>query len=41
MMFEVIAAAALLRKHAPDLRVRVVNVTDLMIWPTLACILTH
>ena len=31
MMFEVIAAAALLRKHAPDLRVRVVNVTDLMI----------
>lgn len=29
--FEVIAAAALLRKHAPDLRVRVVNVTDLMI----------
>jgi xylulose-5-phosphate/fructose-6-phosphate phosphoketolase len=31
MTFEVIAAAALLRKHAPDLRVRVVNVTDLMI----------
>jgi xylulose-5-phosphate/fructose-6-phosphate phosphoketolase len=29
--FEVIAAAALLRKHVPDLRVRVVNVTDLMI----------
>ncbi|PPQ96252.1 hypothetical protein CVT26_005579 [Gymnopilus dilepis] len=29
--FEVIAAAALLRKIAPDLRVRVVNVTDLMI----------
>ncbi|KAL4074769.1 XFP N-terminal domain-containing protein [Scleroderma yunnanense] len=29
--FEVIAAAALLRQHAPDLRVRVVNVTDLMI----------
>jgi len=29
--FEVIAAAALLRTHAPDLRVRVVNVTDLMI----------
>ncbi|PPQ63927.1 hypothetical protein CVT24_010325 [Panaeolus cyanescens] len=29
--FEVIAAAALLRVHAPDLRVRVVNVTDLMI----------
>ena len=29
--FEVIAAAALLRKYAPVLRVRVVNVTDLMI----------
>lgn len=29
--FEVIAAAALLRKIAPELRVRVVNVTDLMI----------
>lgn len=29
--FEVIAAAALLRRHAPELRVRVVNVTDLMI----------
>jgi xylulose-5-phosphate/fructose-6-phosphate phosphoketolase len=29
--FEVIAAAALLRKLAPHLRVRVVNVTDLMI----------
>ena len=29
--FEVIAAAALLRKLAPDMRVRVVNVTDLMI----------
>ena len=29
--FEVIAAAALLRKIAPQLRVRVVNVTDLMI----------
>jgi xylulose-5-phosphate/fructose-6-phosphate phosphoketolase len=29
--FEVIAAAALLRKIAPALRVRVVNVTDLMI----------
>ena len=26
-----IAAASLLRKHAPDLRVRVVNVTDLFI----------
>ena len=31
MTFEVIAAAALLRKLMPDLRVRVVNVTDLMI----------
>jgi len=31
MTFEVIAAAALLRQHAPELRVRVVNVTDLMI----------
>ena len=31
LTFEVIAAAALLRQHAPDLRVRVVNVTDLMI----------
>jgi hypothetical protein len=30
MTFEVIAAAALLRKIAPSLRVRVVNVTDLM-----------
>jgi xylulose-5-phosphate/fructose-6-phosphate phosphoketolase len=29
--FEVIAAAVLLRKYAPALRVRVVNVTDLMI----------
>ena len=29
--FEVIAAAALLRKIAPELRVRVVNVTDLMV----------
>ncbi|KAJ6466563.1 phosphoketolase [Mycena vitilis] len=29
--FDVIAAAALLRKHVPALRVRVVNVTDLMI----------
>lgn len=29
--FEVIQAAALLRKRAPELRVRVVNVTDLMI----------
>ncbi|KAF8223843.1 phosphoketolase [Tricholoma matsutake] len=29
--FEVIASAALLRTHVPDLRVRVVNVTDLMI----------
>lgn len=31
MTFEVIAAAALLRKLAPSLRVRVVNVTDLMV----------
>lgn len=31
MTFEVIAAAALLRKHVPQLRVRVVNVTDLMV----------
>ncbi|TFY80317.1 hypothetical protein EWM64_g3694 [Hericium alpestre] len=31
MTFEVIAAAALLRKYSPELRVRVVNVTDLMI----------
>ena len=30
MTFEVIAAAALLRKVAPSLRVRAVNVTDLM-----------
>ncbi|TFK75126.1 phosphoketolase [Pluteus cervinus] len=29
--FEVVAAAALLRKHVPQMRVRVVNVTDLMI----------
>ncbi|KAJ7454731.1 phosphoketolase [Mycena latifolia] len=32
--FEVIAAAAFLRKHVPELRVRVVNVTDLMILST-------
>ncbi|KAJ5577612.1 Transketolase C-terminal/Pyruvate-ferredoxin oxidoreductase domain II [Penicillium hispanicum] len=31
LTFEVIAAAALLRQRAPELRVRVVNVTDLMI----------
>lgn len=31
VMFEVIQAAAILRKRAPALRVRVVNVTDLMI----------
>lgn len=31
VMFEVITAAALLRQRAPELRVRVVNVTDLMI----------
>ena len=29
--FEVIAAAAILRKRLPSLRVRIVNVTDLMI----------
>lgn len=29
--FEVVAAAALLRKDCPELRVRVVNVTDLMV----------
>jgi len=38
MTFEVIAAAALLRKLAPQLRVRVVNVTDLMV---LGAIGTH
>jgi xylulose-5-phosphate/fructose-6-phosphate phosphoketolase len=31
MTFEVVTAAALLRKIAPELRVRVVNVTDLMV----------
>lgn len=31
LMFEVISAAALLRKACPELRVRVVNVSDLMI----------
>jgi xylulose-5-phosphate/fructose-6-phosphate phosphoketolase len=31
LTFEVIAAAHLMRKKVPDLRVRVVNVTDLMI----------
>jgi xylulose-5-phosphate/fructose-6-phosphate phosphoketolase len=31
MTFEVIAAAVLLKKIAPELRVRVVNVTDLMV----------
>lgn len=31
MMFEVICAAAILRKRCPELRVRVINVTDLMI----------
>ncbi|KAJ6093236.1 hypothetical protein N7486_008525 [Penicillium sp. IBT 16267x] len=31
LMFEVIAAAALLRERVPDLRARVINVTDLMI----------
>jgi xylulose-5-phosphate/fructose-6-phosphate phosphoketolase len=29
--FEVLAAAAMLKKMAPDLRIRVVNVTDLMV----------
>lgn len=33
--FEVIAAASLLRKQCPELRVRVVNVTDLMILQTV------
>ncbi|RHZ74478.1 hypothetical protein CDV55_108697 [Aspergillus turcosus] len=31
VMFEVIVAAAILRKRCPELRVRVINVTDLMI----------
>lgn len=31
LMFEVVAAAAILRRKCPELRVRVVNVTDLMI----------
>lgn len=31
VMFEVIYAAAILRKRIPELRVRVINVTDLMI----------
>jgi len=31
LTYEVVAAAALLRKMVPELRVRVVNVTDLMI----------
>ncbi|KAF7884704.1 uncharacterized protein EAF02_005040 [Botrytis sinoallii] len=31
LMFEVVVAAALLRKKCPELRIRVVNVTDLMI----------
>lgn len=31
LTFEVVMAAAILRKHIPELRVRVVNVTDLMI----------
>lgn len=34
LTFEVVAAASLLRKRCPDLRVRVVNVTDLMILGT-------
>lgn len=35
MMFEVIAAAALLKRLAPELKVRVVNVTDLMVLGTV------
>lgn len=31
MMFEVIAASSILRRLAPELKVRVVNVTDLMV----------
>ena len=31
LMFEVVVAAAILKRKCPDLRVRVVNVTDLMI----------
>lgn len=31
LTFEVVMAAAILRRHSPELRVRVVNVTDLMI----------
>jgi len=31
MTFEVVAAAALLRRICPELRIRVVNVTDLMV----------
>ncbi|KAJ5692792.1 phosphoketolase [Penicillium macrosclerotiorum] len=31
VMFEVIKAAAILRRRAPDMRIRVVNVTDLLI----------
>ena len=38
MMFEVIAAAVLLRRLVPDMRVRVVNVTDLMV---LGAVGTH
>jgi xylulose-5-phosphate/fructose-6-phosphate phosphoketolase len=34
LMFEVIYAAAILRQRIPDLRVRVVNVTDLMVLDT-------
>lgn len=34
VMFEVIYAAAILRKRCPELRVRVINVTDLMILDT-------
>jgi len=35
MMFEVIAAAVVLRRLVPELKVRVVNVTDLMVLGTI------
>ncbi|RMZ81579.1 hypothetical protein DV737_g2483, partial [Chaetothyriales sp. CBS 132003] len=38
MTFEVIAAASWLQKHVPELRLRVVNVTDLMV---LGAVSTH
>lgn len=37
IMFEVMHAAALLRRRAPELRVRVINVTDLMILENEGC----